>query len=193
MIIGIDIDGVIMDDDTYRLAHMSKFCYEHNLPPLEYPYGYENKGNWDMKTKQLYRDEYFLDYVKNGPAHMFAAEITKKLHNEGHTLVIITSRHKTNQNTPEGEQMRKDTIDWLQRHQIVYDKICFAIWPKIDDIVENKVDIMIEDCVEAICAQSPYTKHLCYDTRYNRDFKHKNMTRVFSWYDIYRNIQEMNQ
>ena len=30
MNIGIDIDGVIMDDDTYRLAHMSKFCYEMN-------------------------------------------------------------------------------------------------------------------------------------------------------------------
>ena len=60
------------------------------------------------------------------------------------------------------------------------------------DIKENKIDVMIEDCVEAIIAQSPYTKkHLCYDTRYNRNFTHNKVERVFSWYDIYRNIKEM--
>ena len=191
MNIGIDIDGVIMDDDTYRLAHMSKFCYEHNLPPLEYPYGYETKGNWDAKTSALYRQEYFLDYVQHGPAHLFVSEITHKLHEEGHNLVIITSRHKTTHNTPEGEQMRQLTIQWLKEHNVYYDKICFAIWPKVEDIQENKIDIMIEDCVEAIIAQSKYTKHLCYDTRYNRNFTLKGMNRVFSWYDIYRNIKEM--
>ena len=56
---------------------------------------------------------------------------------------------------------------------------------------ENKIDVMIEDCVEAIVAQSKYTKHLCYDTRYNRNFTLNGMKRVFSWYDIYRNIKEM--
>ena len=191
MNIGIDIDGVIMDDDTYRLAHMSKFCYEHNLPPLEYPYGYENKGDWDINTRNLYRQEYFWNYVNHGPAHLFVSEITHKLHEEGHNLVIITSRHKTNQNTEEGEIYRQATIKWLKEHNVYYDKICFAIWPKVEDIQENKIDIMIEDCVEAIIAQSKYTKHLCYDTRYNRDFTLKSMKRVFSWYDIYRNIKEM--
>ena len=192
MNIGIDIDGVIMDDDTYRLAHMSKFCFEHNLPPLEFPYGYETKGDWDTETKNLYRQEYFDDYVKNGPAHLFVSEITNRLHAEGHHLVIITSRHKTTHQTPDGEKMRLATIKWLKEHNVYYDKICFAIWPKIDDIKENKIDVMIEDCVEAIIAQSPYTKkHLCYDTRYNRNFTHNKVERVFSWYDIYRNIKEM--
>ena len=192
MNIGIDIDGVIMDDDTYRLAHMSKFCYEHNLPPLEFPYGYETKGDWDTETKNLYRLEYFDDYVKNGPAHLFVSEITHKLHEEGHHLVIITSRHKTTHQTPDGEKMRQATIQWLKEHNVYYDKICFAVWPKIEDIKENKIDVMIEDCVEAIIAQSPYTKkHLCYDTRYNRHFTHNKVERVFSWYDIYRNIKEM--
>ena len=192
MNIGIDIDGVIMDDDTYRLAHMSKFCFEHNLPPLEFPYGYETKGDWDTETKNLYRQEYFDDYVKNGPAHLFVSEITNRLHAEGHHLVIITSRHKTTHQTAEGELMRQATIKWLKEHNVYYDKICFAVWPKIDDIKENKIDVMIEDCVEAIIAQSPYTKkHLCYDTRYNRNFTHNKVERVFSWYDIYRNIKEM--
>lgn len=29
MIIGIDIDGVLIDDDTYRLDTISKYCYEN--------------------------------------------------------------------------------------------------------------------------------------------------------------------
>ena len=31
MRIGIDIDGVLIDDDIYRLDTMTKYCYEKNL------------------------------------------------------------------------------------------------------------------------------------------------------------------
>lgn len=35
------------------------------------------------------------------------------------------------------------------------------------------------------------TKVLCFDNRYNRDLVYDNMTRVFSWYDIYRKIKQV--
>ena len=46
MNIGIDIDGVLVDDDTYRLDTMAKFCFENNLSNIDYPYKYESKCVW---------------------------------------------------------------------------------------------------------------------------------------------------
>ncbi len=50
MNIGIDIDGVLIDDDTYRLDTMSKYCVENNLLGLDYPEKYEDKCNWSKET-----------------------------------------------------------------------------------------------------------------------------------------------
>lgn len=33
--------GCLMDDDTYRLNTMSKYCFENNLNDIDYPYNYE--------------------------------------------------------------------------------------------------------------------------------------------------------
>jgi uncharacterized HAD superfamily protein len=54
MNIGIDIDGVLMDDDTYRLDTITKYCYENNLPDLDNPYKYEIKCNWSNEIKEDY-------------------------------------------------------------------------------------------------------------------------------------------
>ena len=35
MKIGIDIDGVLMDDDTYRLDTITKYCYENTDNKVE--------------------------------------------------------------------------------------------------------------------------------------------------------------
>ena len=61
MIIGIDIDGVLIDDDTYRLDYMTKYCYENHLPDLDNPYAYEQKCNWDEEILEDYRNKYFFD------------------------------------------------------------------------------------------------------------------------------------
>ena len=47
---------------------------------------------------------------------------------------------------------------------------------------------MIEDSPSTIEAINKIVKVLCYDNRYNRDLKLDNVTRVYSWYDIYNKI-----
>lgn len=191
MKIGIDIDGVLMDDDTYRLDTMTKYCYENNLPDLDNPYKYENKCNWSEEIKDDYRAKYYFEYVKNMPARAFASEVIKKLHDEGNEIIIMTGRYKTYEDSAIGEEMRKNTVDWLNKNNIIYDKICYAPCPKIKEIKENNIDIMIDDNSEIIPDIAKITKVLCYDNRYNRDLICNNMTRVFSWYDIYRKIKQV--
>lgn len=190
MNIGIDIDGVLMDDDTYRLDTMTKYCYENNLPNLDEPYRYERKCNWSKEIKEGYRQKYYFEYVKNIPARMFASEVIEKLHNEGNKIIIITGRYKTQENSNIGEQMRKDTVNWLNKNNIIYDDICYVHCPKTKEIKEKNIDIMIDDSPEIIPEIVKVTKVLCFDNRYNRDLMCDNMTRVFSWYDIYRKIKQ---
>lgn len=192
MNIGIDIDGVLADDDTYTLDNMTKYCYLNNLPRLEKPYGYENrKADWSVEVKEDYRQKYFFEYIKNVDARRYASEITNKLHADGNHIVIITSRYKTTEESDIGNQMRTDTKKWLDKNHIYYDDICFTKWPKTKGIIDNKIDLMIEDCAEILPEIVKVTKALCFDNRYNRDLELDNMIRVFSWYDIYMVIQEL--
>jgi len=190
-IIGIDIDGVLTDDDTYRLDTMTKYCQENNLPELDSPYNYEEKCNWSEEIDNDYKREYFFEYIKNTPIRRFASEVIEKLHEEGNKIIIITGRYKTQEDSEIGKQMRADTINWLRKNKVVYDEICFVYPPKVKEIMEKKIDVMIDDSPYVIEKVTNITKVLCFDNRYNRDLKYSNMTRVFSWYDIYRKIKQM--
>lgn len=191
MIIGIDIDGVLMDDDTYRLDHMTKYCYENGLPDMDNPYAYEEKYKWEKEILEDYRKKYYFNYINNAPARAFASEVIEKLHDEGNKIIIVTGRYKTKEDSKIGEQMRKDTVNWLNKNNIIYDEICYAHCPKVKEIKEKNIDIMIDDSPEIIRELAKVTKVLCFDNRYNRDLTYDNMIRVFSWYDIYRKIKQV--
>ena len=60
MRIGIDIDGVLTNDDDYILDFTSKYCYEHGLKGFDNANLYEYKKlNWDENTINNYREEYY--------------------------------------------------------------------------------------------------------------------------------------
>ena len=47
MKIGIDIDGVLTNDDDFVLEYATKFCYENNIDFYKDPYLWETrKFNW---------------------------------------------------------------------------------------------------------------------------------------------------
>lgn len=187
----IDIDGVLMDDDTYRIDTMTKYCYENNLGNLDNPYKYESKCNWSEEIKEDYRQKYYFEYVKNMPAKKFAAEVIEKLHNEGNKIVIITGRYKTQEDSEIGQRMRDYTVQWLKNNNIIYDEICYAHCPKTKEIQEKNIDLMIDDSPEILKEIIKYTKVLCFDNRYNMNLQYDNMIRVYSWYDIYIKIKEL--
>ena len=191
MNIGIDIDGVLTNDDDYILDYTSKYCYENNLKGFNNANLYEySKLNWNEAIINDYREKYFINYIKNEPARKFASEIIKKLKEDGNKVFIITARYKTAENGKVGnDNVRECTINWLKENKIEYDKIIFTKPPKVRDILENKIDIMIEDSPTTIGELVKVVKVLYYDTRYNRNIEYENITRVYSWYDIYMKIK----
>ena len=193
MNIGIDIDGVLTNDDEYILSCTSKYCYENNIQGFIEPYKYEyNKLNWNQELIDDYRSKYFDEYVDKEPVRKFASEVIKKLKEDGHKIFIITGRYQTYNETPAGENMRLRVKKWLDKNEIVYDKLIFARVPKIKELQENKIDLMIEDSPTTIPVIKDIVKVLCYDTRYNTNLKCDNMNRVFILYVIFMKINEIN-
>lgn len=100
MNIGIDIDGVLTNDDEYIMDTTTKYVFENKLEGFEDPYSYEyRKFNWTKEILDDYRKEYFWNYIENEPARKYASEVIKKLKEEGNHIYIITSRHNTTKNT----------------------------------------------------------------------------------------------
>lgn len=192
MKVGIDIDGVLTNDDDYILDCAIKFSVENEVSNYVNPYDYETrKFDWDNSILEKYRKEYFGDYVLNEKPRRFASEVINKLKEEGNEIYIITSRHLSTNVGPAGDEMRSAIKAWLKKHDIVYDDIYFS-GDKTVQIKELQLDVMIEDSPETIPVFAQYIPILCYDCRYNRHLKGSNIIRVFSWYDIYSKLKKMD-
>ncbi len=190
MIIGIDIDGCMTNDDSFKREQTGKYLYEHSLPVMDEPYGFERKASFlNRKEYTEFFEEYIYEYWENVKPLLYVSEVMKNLHEQGHTLIICTGRHYTQYDTPEGERARKFTIDWLEENGIIYDRIVFTTFPKIEAIRGYNLDLFIEDAPGTIESVSKEMPVLIFDTPYNRGFEVPNATRVFSWYDILRYVR----
>ena len=73
MNIGIDIDGVLTNDDDYLMDTITKFNFENNLEGLKSPYDYEY-------NKAALIKEYGEDYIDPTPQILWS--------NDGKYLII---------------------------------------------------------------------------------------------------------
>ena len=188
MNIGFDIDGVLTNEEDYLIECMTKYAFENNLPEMANPLEYETRKfeNW-QKLFDLYQKHFVWEYAKNAQPRLFASEIINKLKNDGHKIFIITSRRPTVFDVPESEIMKQTIKNWLAKNNIYYDEIFFEI-DKTIKIKELNIDIMVEDSPKTIPIFAKLTHIFCFDNRYNANLVCENMTRVFSFYDLYNKI-----
>lgn len=192
MNIGFDIDGVLTNEEDYLVECMTKYAYENNLPSIVYPLAYETrKFENSGEMFDIYQKYFVWEYAENGSPRKFASEIINKLKNDGHKIFIITSRRPTIYNTPEAEKMKTIIKKWLSKNNIPYDDIYFEI-DKTIKIKELNLDVMVEDSPLTIPIFKDLTHILCFDNRYNANLSCENMTRVYSFYDLYNKINAIN-
>ena len=190
MRIGIDIDGVLNNVGQFELDYGAKFyvenCGKHLENPLE-------DGSFNIFAATDDEDTRFwgkaiYDFVKY-PARDFAAEVISKLKNLGHEIYIVTARTSDLSYCDiSQEKMKKIVIKWLKKYKIYYDKIVWTGKEKLSYCKENKIDLMIEDNPKHIKNLVKFCKVICFDAPYNHNINIENMTRCYSWYDIYDKI-----
>lgn len=181
MKIGIDIDGVLTDISRFYLDYGAKYAFENNIDKIAEPNGYEIEEILDLgKDAHIeFWKKYDEFYTKKIYTREFAAEVIAKLKNDNHEIHLITAR-----------KIKEEawTKDWLKENNIYYDVLTFAE-EKVDYCKNHNIDIMIEDNTNNILTISKLIPVICVDNRYNQDCEGDNITRCYSWYDIYSKIK----
>jgi uncharacterized HAD superfamily protein len=175
LVIGLDIDGVIVDLGKAILPLLSEACAR--------PVSYQDLCSWnlgealsiDEKTmeniwKQVLSDELLKDAPPIEGAIKGISEISK------HEVWLVTSRPTYS---------RSVTLSWLKEHKIHYDNIIFN--RRGDKLsVGPKFNIFVEDFIEearVIAKAGIFT--LLFDQPWNNaSVLPKNCRRVYDWNDI---------
>lgn len=196
MRIGIDIDGVLTDAEKWQLDFGSKFYYENYGKEIVDHKAYETRNifNSEEKIDDEFWKENFKEYATNVPVRKFADVIIDKLKGEGNIIYIITARgnflsHSIGAMSP--DENKEVAIDWLNRNKINYDKIFFSRESKLKICLDNGIDVMIEDKPQNITEISKSIPVICFNAGYNEKCSGKNITRCYSWYDIYAKINKL--
>lgn len=191
--IGIDIDGVVNDLSLFHITCGTKYCFDHNIL-----YTVNNKYidstdifQWDVRTDQLFWEQYYLDLLLHSKfVRPFAAEVTKRLIDEGHSIIFITARKDEDLPFVEVRSMLNITSQYLKENHISYTELILS-QSKDKIIISKNIDIMIED--DPLFFQNSSSLFniplFCFDTLYNTKISGSNIIRVYSWYDILRKIQ----
>ena len=194
MNIGIDIDGVLIDIKTPIVDYASKYFIEENMPVK---IDVENYSIIDCMPDQeeKFWTKYFITYLKESKARLFASEIVEKLIKDGNKIYIITSRNEDYGVPLEYHGKVKElTKKWLSEQNIKYDKIIFTPDEnKLQECINNNIDIMIEDSPENIKSISSKIPVIKYECSYNRKLTGNNIITAYGWYHIYNIITKMKK
>ena len=110
----------------------------------------------------------------------------QKLRKEENKIYIITARDESGMPEEYYGKMQQLTKEWLNKHEIEYDKLIFAKdEEKLQKCIENNVEIMIEDSPNNIKDISTKIKVIKFDCQYNKNVQGENIITAYSWYHIY--------
>lgn len=191
MRVGIDIDGVITDIGRYILDYGTKFCCESGIKFELHPEEYDEWKMLEITEEQAEKfwNKYLTYYATKGKPRKCVSEVIQRLKEQGHEIYIITARNEEGLPPETYGTMQLMVKEWLAENDIIYDKLIFTNGSKLPYCLENNIDIMIEDSPYNLRDIATKVPVLCFDNSYNRDVNEKNITRVYSWYDILEKIK----
>lgn len=195
MNIGIDIDGVLTNLEHYIATVGKKYTIENNL-------GFDDEMNpntiYGFLTKEdshRFWDKHWENYSTTIEVRKNASNIIEQLKKDGNKIIIITARTYDSQIIKSGIHRQKNMeqliIQWLNKNHIKYDKIIFSPLNKLNDCLDNKIDVMIEDSVANIEQLKNHMEIICFNAKYNRSYMNSQMHRVYNWDEIYHIINDI--
>lgn len=177
MIIGVDIDDTIADTASL----LSEYIKEHMNVIKDISSFTERlksfvKGHTIDDELSSFSLNYLQEVILRVKPKENVKEVLKELKKAGHQIVIITAR---------GDKHFKDSYDitykWLLDNDITFDKLINDANEKLNECIEEKVNLMIDDSVE-ICTNlnSQGIDTILFNSKDNRDDKFDG-NRVDNW------------
>ena len=194
MRIGIDIDNCISNfDDTLLKEYLKHDKELRNTGIINKNPEYLRKGmfDWTEEEESSFYHANIEDFaIKLRPIEDSVYYI-RKLKEDGHEIYIITGRNNGEYINP-----KELTTQWLDKYNIVYDKLIFTNSyyknAKTEVCLENNIDLMIEDSTRiSLDLINNGIKVYTMNTRYNQ--KEQTLDRVSKWKEIYEKISKLNK
>lgn len=194
MRIGVDVDDTISDTYEVAFAYAQKYTVEELKRSAEiqnftakHHYYLTIMHNWTDEEEMNFWHKYYGDIIKKVKPFTFAVDTIKKLKEEGHEIVIVTARW------PEGNcDVYGLTLEWLKKNDIIYDDIVFNASDKSKVALEKKLDVFIDDSFKnCISVANIGVKAYIIDSRTNKGLESENVTRVYSWPDVYDHLADI--
>ena len=189
MNIGIDIDGVIFDSETYFRCFAEIYDIDSVINS-----GIRDKNEVRVQRRYNWTPEQFATYVrdimlpleKEVPYMAGALEVIAKLKKMGHRLVIISRR---------GSSGFYEEIEIANKRfaevGLEFDGVYMDVGSKLDVCKQENIDVMIDDLDRTIDELSDNgidcLYFICPDSR---EIKKDNVTSVTNWGEIYRYFVE---
>ena len=184
--IAIDIDDTLTDTSASIRKYVEKYASD-----------YEEGNILTERKETIIRGffdhdvivQFFLDHGKelsnNAEVREDAKEVIEKLRKEGHEIIFLTAR--SNQYYTDAHKFCED---YLNRHNVPFDKIITGKTFKVAPCKKENVDVMIDDGVDT-CADlnKAGIKALLYTTECNIS-KNTISPRVRTWTEVYEKIHE---
>lgn len=193
MRIGIDIDDTIADTYEVAFAYAQKYTINelgrsgklHDFVTENHFYT-KNIHNWSDEEEENFWHEHYGEIIKKVKPLTFAVETINKLKAEGNEIIIITARW------PEINcDVQAITLEWLKLHNIQYDEIVMNAQDKGIVASDKKIDLFIDDAFKnCMDVANAGIKTYIIETRTNKGLNAENISRVYSWPDIYNRIKK---
>ena len=191
MKIGIDIDNVISNFNEVLLNEFLNHDKKLRNTGIINNDVYITRGMFDWSKEEL--DEFYYNNIERIAKSLNvlenAPEYIRKLKEEGNEIYIISGRDNGEYSDP-----YKMTFDWLNKYNIVYDKLiltnAYNSLEKAKICLENDIDIMIDDSTRILIeVDNSGITALLMDTPYNRN--ENDLKRVHNWKEIYEFITSL--
>lgn len=187
MVIGIDMDDTICSTNELIIVEADKYDKEvlggTGVKDVK-AYEFVDMLGWKPEVK----GQFFFDRLENimGNAEIKpnAKEVINKLYDEGNKIIFISFRKAKYIKDP-----YKLTKNWLDRNGVKYHDIFIDTGSKVDECIENKVSLFIDDkeshCEEVNAAGIDV---ILFTNAYNGE--EKRFVRKDNWLEVYDYIKE---
>ena len=193
MNIGIDIDDTICNTYEIFLPYLKKYMEEEL--GREYYFDLNDKSDYYKLVKRFgitededskFWEKYFPCIIEDVVPKSNSVEVIKKIKEEGNKIFLITARYAV-----EGYDVEGKTREWLEKNNILYDKLIINSHNKLEIAERENIDIFIDDSIRN-CSMllEGNIKTYMYTTEYNEFFKNEKLNRVYSWNEFYEMIKE---
>lgn len=196
MIIGIDVDGVLVDMELYQIKYGTRYFQKKYNKEIVNPKGYDIQDIFDctVQEREEFWTKYIWKYCLKEPMTLGAAETVNKLRKQGHKIYIVTGRAHTTEKGIVGMIFRWMLKSWLKKNHFKYDKIFFCAerdssTDKFDVCIREKVDVLVDDKPENLLALKNKIQVICYPAAWNEDRKELNEYRINKFEKISGKIQ----